>query len=210
MSKKTTLPAIAPYLFFLLACLACLKSYSQQEKTTMVSNVTRLTFLNPGISQEITIGKRQTLFGQLFVNTSASAITYNNGQDININFYFDPALSVQLRHYYNGERRSGRGKRTEMNSMNYFAAIAETFISKYPANSDYIQEKRRPVTTLGAAWGLQRNYKGRFSLDLYLGAGYRFARSTIYTIPQPTTVNPTELILVSQINIGGWLNKRKD
>lgn len=198
------------YLILLFIILASTKTYAQEENKADVANVTKVTFLNPGISQEIKIGKHQTLYGQVFINTSATARTdyYNNTQNIDIDLYFDPAVTVQFRNYYNGRRRSAKGKRIEMNSMNYAGLIAESFFSKIPLNENYIQEDRRPITTLGAVWGLQRNYKGRFSLDFYLGAGYRFARSTIYTIPQPTTINTTTFALISQLNIGVWLNKR--
>lgn len=196
---------------FLFVILAGTKTYAQEENKADVTNVTKLTFLNPGIGQEIKIGKHQTIYGQLFMNTSATTKTeyYNNSQNIDIDFYFDPAVTIQFRNYYNGRRRSARGKRIEMNSMNYVGLIAEVFFSKIPLNESYIQEDRRPITTLGAAWGLQRNYKGRFSLDFYLGAGYRFAQSTLYTIPQTTKINTTAFSLISQLNVGIWLNKRK-
>lgn len=211
MNPKTTQHIAARYLILLLFMFTGVKVFSQEQNIAVVTNVTKLTILNPGISQELAIGKKQTIYGQLFMNSSASTtdVAYSNPRDIQIDFYFDPALTVQLRHYYNWEKRDRKGRRTEMNSMNYIAAIGETFISKIPLNGGGMQEDRRPVTTLGAAWGLQRNYKGRFSIDFYVGAGYQFAKSTVYTIPQPTTSFVTELNFISQLNIGIWLNKRK-
>lgn len=199
------------YLLFLSAAFICTRSFSQETNEKEVTNVTKVTIINPGVSHEIAIGKRQTLYGQFFINTSATTtVYYNTSQNNNITFYFDPALALQLRHYYNGRMRTTRGKRTAMNSMNYLAAFTEVFFSRIPFNSSYEQNNRRAISTLGAVWGLQRNYKGRFSLDLNLGVGYRFAKSTIYSIPQPRSINTTVFSAIGQLNIGIWLNKRKE
>lgn len=103
-------------------------------------------------------------------------------------------------------------KRTEMNSMNYIAFISEVIFSKMGLSDDYFdEENRRPITRLGVGWGLQRNYRQRFSLDLNLGLGYMFGKGTTYDYynqaKEKTVSMPT---MMGQINIGFWLNRRSE
>lgn len=211
MNLPSIYPAIARHSILLFAVLICMKSQAQEETKPGTVNVTKVTIVNPGISQEIKTGKRQTLYGQLFMNTSAAVDLklLSGSESPEIDFYFDPAATVQYRHYYNGAKRSRKGRRTEMNSMNYISAVAETFFSKIPLDGGEVRENRRFVTKLGAAWGMQRNYKGRFSIDFYLGAGCRFAQLTRFAHPQNRQISTAELVLMSQLNIGIWLNKKK-
>ncbi len=84
--------------------------------------------------------------------------------------YFDPALTIQYRYYYNYIKREAKGKRTEMNSLNYVCSILQTVFSKENISSSYYPEtNQRAINTFGLAWGFQRNFQNRFSLDLNLG-----------------------------------------
>src|SRR5689334_15473284 len=111
---------------FLSALLCALKSFSQEPEVT---DVARITILSPGFSYEMKAGKFQTLFFQVFMNTSAYA-EYSSYFGYESRFYFDPAVTAQYRYYYNAGKRTDKGKRTEMNSMNYLALIDELFFSK--------------------------------------------------------------------------------
>jgi hypothetical protein len=59
----------------------------------------------------------------------------------------------------------------------------------------------RSLNSFGIAWGISRNYKKRFSLDLSIGPGYYYTKRT--------TVSEGGITLVGQISLGFWLNKRK-
>jgi hypothetical protein len=47
-----------------------------------------------------------------------------------------PALALQYRYYYNAARRRAKGKRTEMNSLNYVSALVETDFYKENVSSN--------------------------------------------------------------------------
>ena len=108
--------------------LLTLKSYSQNTETE-VTNVLKATILNPGVAYEAKLGKFQTAYAQFFMNTSTYTWENYNGE-VDMKFYFDPAATLQFRHYYNARKREEKEKRTAMNSMNYVAFVAETFFSK--------------------------------------------------------------------------------
>ena len=184
--------------------------FSQDKYELHTANVTKVTFINPGFSYEKTIAKFQTLYAQAFMNTSAS-FSYSSSLGSNSKFYFDPAATLQYRYYYNGAKRLAKGKRTEMNSMNYLTAVFESVFSKRHTHKvNYVEKNIRPINSLGLAWGLQRNYKKRFSLDLYVGLGYLFTTETIPSGYGVTTVeNVGQITPMGQLNIGLWLNRKK-
>ena len=131
----------------------CGLSSLSQEPDVDVTNVTKITILNPGLSHERRIGKFQTVYGQFFMNLSTVG-DYSNSYDPNIRFYFDPAVTLQYRYYYNAYKRPELEKRTAMNSMNYIALITEFIASKMPLSADYFEESSlRAINRFGAGWG---------------------------------------------------------
>lgn len=184
----------------------------EPEPIPDVTNITKLT-LNPGFSYEKRIGKHQTLYGQVYpaINFSFDFSDGIGGDQTNTSFYVDPAVYVQYRFYYNARARQEKGKRTELNSMNYIALVDRTVFSKHPINSNYEMEKSyRPMNTLGAVWGLQRNFRSRISIDLNVGPAIAFAKTTSKDLSGHTeTYIHNEFALLTQFDIGFWLNKRK-
>ena len=112
-------------IFLLLVILISANCFSQKDINTDIRNVTKITFFNPGVSYEKKIGKLQSLYAQAFLSTSIY-LGYSSslGSTSGINMY--PALALQYRYYYNAARRKAKGKRTEMNSLNYVSALVET------------------------------------------------------------------------------------
>lgn len=154
--------------FFLFTLITATSSFAQE--TPDVTTVSVFTILNPGFSHERKIGKDQSLYGQIFTNTSVflgySSSSLGNMSSIS----FDPAISAQYRYYYNAERRLAKGKRTALNSMNYLSLVYEaTFTDDRISVSDYEEENVRAIHQFGICWGIQRNYASRFSLNLHLG-----------------------------------------
>jgi hypothetical protein len=198
-------------LLFLPLVFVAANCFAQDDTGPEVTDVVKATFLNPGISYEKKTGKFQTLYGQAFMNTSAY-YTYSSYYGSESNIYFDPALALQYRFYYNAVQRTKKGRRTEMNSLNYIAPVYEVVFSKRRVSEFYSDEKdRRAINTIGLAWGFQRNYRKRFSLDLYLGLGYQFSKATSYdNNGQPFTRTEGLLGSVAQINLGFWLNRKKE
>jgi len=196
-------------IFLLLLILISTYCFSQDRGNPDITDVIKATFLNPGVSYEKRIGKFQSLYAQAFMNTSF-AIGYSDALGNTSSIHFDPALALQYRYYYNSAKREAKGKRTEMNSLNYISSILETTFSKGSISSSYYAEKnRRAINILGIAWGFQRNYKKRFSLDFDLGIGYLFTKgTTIDYTGQYITKNIGQFTTVGQLNLGFWLSKR--
>jgi hypothetical protein len=187
-----------------------LTGFSQDNKTD-VTNVTKVTIINPGVSYETRIAKFQTIYLQGFMNTSGY-FSYSSSFGTESAFYFDPAAALQYRFYYNGMKRFEIEKRTEMNSMNYIAIMSEVVFSKARLTTSYIDESnRRAVTRFGIGWGMQRNYAKHFSLDLNMGLGYLISKSTTYDYNgRPSTKTISMPGFMGQLNIGFWLNKKKE
>lgn len=182
-----------------------------QEQTPVVTSVTKATFLNPGISYERPFGKKQTLFVQGYLSTSAYFM-YSEALGTSGGVYLDPALTAQYRFYYNLANRQAAGKRTALNSANYISPLADlTFVGKHAAEY-YEVPSTRTVFTLGGVWGLQRNFAKRFSLDLNLGVGYYFTKHTYRDefYGGGYTKWESDATPIAKINLGFWLNKRKE
>lgn len=194
---------------FLLLVLISANCFSQDKGNDDITDVTKLTFFNPGISYEKRIGKLQSLYAQAFMNTSFG-LGYSSALGNTSYIHFDPALALQYRYYYNFAKRQAKGKRTGMNSLNYVCAIAETIFSKASISSSYYPEKSiRAINSFGLAWGFQRNYHKRFSLDLSIGPGFLFTRvTTMNYTGQFITKRIGQFTTVGQINLGFWINKR--
>lgn len=196
-------------IFLFLAITVSTNCFSQNKESADITDVIKATFFSPGISYEKRIGKLQSLYAQVFMATSF-AIGYSSSFGNTSYIHFDPAITFQYRYYYNFKRREDNGKRTEMNSLNYLAGILETTFSKGSISSSYLIEKdRRAINVFGIAWGFQRNYPKRFSLDINFGPGYLYTRvTTMNDTGQLITKNTGQFKTVGQINLGFWLNKR--
>jgi hypothetical protein len=182
-------------------------SYSQQQKYE-ISNMTRATFFAPGISFEKAIGNFQSLCARAFLSTSVY-IGYSSAMGNTSSIHSYPALSLQYRYYYNSGHREAKGRRTEMNSLNYVCALTEAAFYETTVSSDGDKDIRG-LNTFGIAWGLSRNYQRRFSLDLCIGLGYVLTKKTTENdLGQFITEHVAEITNVGEIGLGFWLNKRK-
>jgi hypothetical protein len=195
-------------IFLLLLLLISLHSFSQDQEKSEITNVTRVSFFSPGISYEKKIGKLQTLCARAFMSTSFYFFYSSSlGTTAGIDLY--PSWSLQYRYYYNSAMRNAKGKRAEMNSLNYVSAIAEMVFFKETVSSNGDTDLRS-LNSFGIVWGISRNYQKRFSLDLSVGPGYVYAkRTTLNEFGEYITENKGGITLVGQISLGFWLNKRK-
>lgn len=194
---------------YLLLLTISINSFSQQKDQPDITNITRAAFFSPGVSYEKRVGKFQSILGNAFVTTSFS-FSYSSSLGTNSDISFDPSFALQYRYYYNSRQRLAKSRRTEKNSLNYMSVIAETDFTRNSISSSYlVEEDRRPVYSIGVAWGLQRNYPKRFSLDLNLGGGYVFASNTkLNEFGQPVKVNSGKLTSIGNLSLGFWLNKK--
>ena len=135
-------------LLLLLMSMVLENCISQNKKNPDISDVTKATIFNPGISYEKRIGKFQSLYAQAFMNTSIG-LGYSENFGNTSSIHFDPALTLQYRYYYNSAKREAKSKRTEMNSLNYVSAIEQTTFSKNSISSSYYAEKDRRASWIG-------------------------------------------------------------
>lgn len=197
-------------LFFTPLLFCTLPIFCQEKEKEMdVTDLFKITVLNPGLSYEKRIGKFQTLYFQAFMNLSATRSS-GFGNDV-YKYYFDPAITAQYRYYYNFKGREDKGLRTSMNNLNYVAPVYQVFFSEVSFTTVTAPDKKRPVHAVAAVWGMQRNYtKARFALDVNIGPGMLFANTT-QTDPfngTKTTISQSQFTLYGQLNIGFWLNKQ--
>ena len=191
---------LSSFIFLSVSC------YGQDTKTADVTDVTKANFFDPGISFEKGIGNLQTLYGQAFLSTSIY-IGYSSalGNISSVDIY--PALTLQYRYYYNASRRTMKGKRTAMNSLNYISIVTEAY---FYTDKSWDQDVSRTMKIFGTAWGFQRNYPKRFSLDFNIGIGYAFSKKTVMSLPgEYISISFAELTTLGQISLGFWLNKKQ-
>jgi hypothetical protein len=199
-------------LIFFIAFNTCLFGQLDYAKdigdSADVTDVLKLTFLNPGIAYEKKVGKYQTFYAHAYMSTSFE-ITYTSNFGNHSDIYFDPAFNFQYRYYYNAIKRSQKKKRTAVNSMNYIAPDLSFLFSKTAISTAHLsEENRRLISQLGFVWGLQRNYPKHFSLDLNLGLGYMFAKGTVNQDSGTITrENKGHFAAILQLNLGFWLNR---
>ena len=103
----------ALFTFLLFSPLAYYLPCMAQE----VTDVTKITFLDPGVSYEKAIGKNQAIYGHAFFAASFAA-GFSSSLGTRTSFKLEPAVAVQYRYYYNFANRQAKNKRTEMNSLN--------------------------------------------------------------------------------------------
>jgi hypothetical protein len=198
------------HLLFLLVCAASMHAFCQQSENSDIRDITKLNFLGPGISYEKRIGRFQSLHAQAYIATSVY-FSYSSTFGTDAGVFFDPAFALQYRFYYNAAKREAKGKRIEMNSLNYVGAVSQLAFYKNETITSYYPEKeRQPSYTFGVIWGFQRNYLNRFSLDFNIGLGYSTTKTIVLDQEdKPVIKNAGEFAPVSQLGLGFWLNKRE-
>jgi len=180
-----------------------------QDTSSVITNVTRITLLNPGVSFEMKTGKASTVYLHAYT-TTLSSIGYSSTFGWSTQFQFDPSLSLQYRFFYNIKRRMEKGKRVEKNSANYIAPVYQLSFSKN-ALSDGVyvnNDSRRPINELGVVWGMQRNYASRFSLGINAGPGIFFGKDNVDDPIGSYSVNITEFTIVAHLELAIWLGRR--
>ena len=171
-------------------------------------NVSRVTFLSPGLSFEKSIGLTQTVLLHAFISPSYE-FSKSDALGTQSRFYLDPTFDLYYRYYYNAPRRSDAGKITTLNNMNYFAALGEVIFSKRPLGGSYESAEVRLLKKVGVVWGLQRNFPSRFSLDFCFGPGLMFGEATYMDeVGNYYKKNVSRFTPVAQLTLGLWLNRR--
>ncbi len=196
----------------IIACIAGIlisfSSFSQRTNSPVVENLNTVSFIDPGISGEIVIGKKATVFGKLYLNSTVSYFSSPASGKV-FTLYLDPALTSQFRYYYNYKARESKGLNTSRNSMNYVALFTEIVSTSMNITDRLPEKKNRMVSTAAAVVGMQRNYKKRLSLDLSAGPGFIHGRATFYDQSGAAyKARDKAFTIAGQFSIGLWLGRR--
>ncbi len=187
---------------YLISCFfLCISFQSNAQKTTYTQPLLTATFLSPGVTYEhpwankISIkGKAAFTVGWSFSASSSLGQSYSIAPT--------PLLAGQLRYYYNFALREQKEKNITRNSANYislFASYAYSGVTYYYGDQGNFSIKQAlHMPNVGIVWGIQRNYKNRFSIDCSVGP----------SLNDPIVNN--EFSLIADISLGIWLGKKHD
>jgi len=155
----------------LLSFLFAITIQAQDEVPTSVEKSQfKINFLFPGFVYEHGFDTKNTLYSEVSFGLGYRYNSYYDESTV----YFLPMINEQFRHYYNLEKRAGKGKRTAYNSGNFIAMSATYNFQSISTNEKY--SEYCPSLTIAPIWGFQRTYKRRFNLEVNLGAGVNFDR----------------------------------
>jgi hypothetical protein len=164
------------YLFLFLSFIFFNAVQAQDDAPTSVEkNQFKINMLLPGFVYEHGFDAKNTLYSEASLGLGFSANSNNS------NFAVFPNINEQLRHYYNLEKRAGKGKRTARNSGNFLALNAIYNFESISTNKDY--REAVPSFTAAALWGLQRTYKRKFNLEFSAGPGVNFDKYDTEFVP---------------------------
>ncbi|HEX5111825.1 MAG TPA: hypothetical protein VFV79_03200 [Saprospiraceae bacterium] len=144
---------------FLFANITYAQSVFTPAGTT---DLFKINFWNPGISYEKSIDLDHTLrLSSYIAFLTSDPIESPNGIR---HIFFTPSLNAEFRTYYNLQQRNDKGRRTAMNSANYFAPL---YIGRYSTTG--LWEEYKWINQFGFVWGMQRTAPRGFSIDFHAG-----------------------------------------
>ncbi len=160
-------------------------------KDQSVTSLLKLNFFLPGVSYEQKISQFKTIHFSTFIDLLFTDSDINGSTET----FAIPSIGIEFRNYYNLNKRNLKGLNSERNSGNY---IAPVYTGKY--SFDAVHDEDRWVNQIGLVWGIQRNYKSTFSLDLNIGLGYNINVQSSYLY------YPVDLI--GNLSLGFWLGRK--
>ncbi|MEP2025014.1 MAG: hypothetical protein ABJH98_15005 [Reichenbachiella sp.] len=147
-------------------------AYSQNSiAPELKSTQVRVTILALGISVEQKLADKHSI--NLIAGLQPGVATYTLVPDgTQYEFYIAPFVTGEIRSYYN---RKSVKKELGPNSGNYFALAAGYYMDRIinDTGRDYYDESYENSFFVGPVWGIQRNYKTGFHLNLSIGLGYQ-------------------------------------
>lgn len=131
---------------------------------TLNQNLWKADILAPGLVYE----RRVAPSLSVAVNPSLG-IGYAYAGSLGSSWVVQPTLDLQLRRYYNLERRAEKGKVVDGNSGSFFALSVFGATRSLTDTEAFGSEYHFGV---GPLWGFQRTYKNNFNVSLQLGGVY--------------------------------------
>lgn len=181
------------------AALLFILHFAKAQENKLTQNVLTATILEPGISYEASLGSKFTAKFRAGINAYLQTSTdLSNNTQIKLTPY--PFIGAGARYYYGFTERTRKGKNTLRNSANYIGLSMLYGIAreKSDLNSGATITSTTQIYNAGVVWGLQRNYKNRFSLDFNIGPN--LANLLVFGSPGIT----------SEFTIGIWLGKKTE
>ncbi|UTN03614.1 hypothetical protein L0669_20080 [Flavobacterium bizetiae] len=109
------------YLLLILSVLFINAVQAQDDAPVSVAkNQFKINMLFPGFVYEHGFDTKNTLYSEVSLGVGYRYSSYYHESSL----YIFPMINEQFRHYYNLEKRAGKGKRTAHNSGNFVAASA--------------------------------------------------------------------------------------
>jgi hypothetical protein len=190
---------------FLLLLIFCQNLLAQDTSKVGTTDAIRLPFVFWGIDYEKKLTRNQTLVGSVNLFEEIG-FGYSSNLGFQFSYPFIPSIGLQYRWYYNLNRRAAAGRVVRLNSGNYISA---RFRTSFPKN--IYDQYRRPDNSAGLFFGLQRNYKKRFYLDLGAGCAYQLPQHIRLRGQDWSGIRydvPDKFGFAAYVNFGIWLNKR--
>ena len=159
----------------LIVLCASLFAYRQSEEVKVERSLLSVYFIPLKMSYEQGIGKYNTLE----LGGGLNGVTWIDEYD-QFRFSIAPFAEAYFKNYYNLEKRHADGKRTAMNSGNYWGIYARY---RFDPIAGDIDDERFKSTFIAPVWGFQRNYKSNFSLGMDFGLGVGFNNYGAYFSP---------------------------
>lgn len=181
-------------IYIVLLFVACNYAFSQENGTT--ERVWRVNFINPGAEVEVPLSKNFTFSANVGVGYGGSYPELTESSlGSGIVYVIAPFLDLQVKAFYNFDKRMGKGKPIKNNSGNFLSA---RIISRGPSITDNIERKSDFDFAIGPTWGIQREY-GKMHLLFDIGPQYYF----------DTNGNSGFWPLMVQLNLGLNLGSNK-
>ena len=144
---------------------------STQASAQKTEEVWRVNIINPGFEYELPVSSTVTLSTNLGIGYSGS---YPNLTQNSLNsgwiYSISPFADLQLKKFYNLNKRSKKNRTVRNNSGNF---ISIRFRTRGPAFEENFTRKGTVDFAIGPTWGLQRSY-GNFHLLLDMGPQFYF------------------------------------
>ena len=187
--------------YLIVLFFVCTSFMSTAQKTNYTQPVLTTTFLSPGLTYEHPVANKLTIKGKAAF-TFGWSFSASSSLGQNYSLAPTPLIAGQFCYYYNFAQREGKEKNINHNSANYISFLAKYGYSwatyYYGDLGNYSIKQASHLPDFGIVWGIQRNYKNRFSIDCSVG---------------PSLYAPlahSEFSLIADVSLGIWLGKKHE